>query len=60
MEKRLMELVTKKFLTVDEINEIGAMENVSIEYKGYSSIFISYYWCIVYYEDDEFDVYFKI
>jgi hypothetical protein len=60
MEKRLMELVTKKFLTVDEINEIGAMENVSIEYKGYSGIFISYYWCIVYYEDDEFDVYLKI
>lgn len=60
MEKRLMELVTKKFLTVDEINEIGAMENVSIEYKGYSGIFISYYWCIVYHEDDEYDVYFKI
>ena len=59
MEKRLMELVDKKFLTSEEINEIYSMQEVKqVEYNGYSGIYLNYYWHTIYLEDnEEYDVY---
>ena len=59
MEKRLMELVDKKFLTGEEIREIYLMENVYLDYNGYSGIHIGYYWYTVYVNDEEYDIYSK-
>ena len=59
MEKRLMELVDKKFLTSEEIDEIYSMQEVKqVEYNGYSGLYINYYWftvCTV--DGEEYDVY---
>ena len=59
MEKRLMELVDKKFLTSEEIDEIYSMQEVKqVEYNGYSGIYLNYYWHTIYLEDnEEYDVY---
>ena len=59
MEKRLMELVDKKFLTSEEIDEIYSMQEVDqVEYNGYSGLYINYYWFTVYTVDgEEYDVY---
>ena len=59
MEKRLMELVDKKFLTNEEIGEIYSMQEVKqVEYNGYSGFYINYYWFTVYTVDgEEYDVY---
>ena len=59
MEKRLMELVDKKFLTSEEIDEIYSMLEVKqVEYNGYSGLYINYYWFTVYTVDGkEYDVY---
>ena len=59
MEKRLMELVGKKFLTSEEIDEIYFMQEVKqVEYNGYSGLYINYYWFTVYTVDgEEYDVY---
>ena len=59
MEKRLMELVDKKFLTSEEIDEIYFMQEVKqVEYNGYSGLYINYYWFTVYTVDgEEYDVY---
>ena len=59
MEKRLMELVDKKFLTEEEIEEIYLMENICLEYNGYSGTHIGYYWYTVYVNDEEYDIYTK-
>ena len=59
MEKRLMELVDKKFLTSEEIGEIYSMKEVDqVEYNCYSGLYINYYWFTVYTVDgEEYDVY---
>ena len=59
MEKRLMELIGKKFLTNEEIGEIYSMQEVKqVEYNGYSGLYINYYWFTVYTVDgEEYDVY---
>ena len=60
MEKRLSELIEKKFLTEDEIEELYLMENVYLDYNGYSGTHIGYYWYTVHIaEDEEYDVYSK-
>ena len=39
MKKRLMELVDKKFLTSEEIDDIYSMQEVKqVEYNGYSGL----------------------
>ena len=59
MEKRLMELVDKKFLTSEEIGEIYSMKEADqVEYNGYSGLYLKYYWFTVYTVDgEEYDVY---
>ena len=59
MNKRLSELVQKKFLTSEEIDEIYSMQEVKqVEYNGYSGLYINYYWFTVYTVDgEEYDVY---
>ena len=59
MNKRLTELVDKKFLTNEEIGEIYSMKEVDqVEYNGYSGLYINYYWFTVYTVDgEEYDVY---
>ena len=59
MSKRLSELVEKKFLTSEEIDEIYSMQEVKqVEYNGYSGLYINYYWFTVYTVDgEEYDVY---
>ena len=59
MEKRLMELVNKKFLTEDEIEELYLMKNVYLYYNGYSGICDGCYWYTVYTNDEEYDIYTK-
>ena len=60
MNKRLAELVEKKFLTKEEIEEIYLMENVYLEYNGYSGTHIGYYWYTVYTSNnEEYDIYTK-
>ena len=59
MSKRLSELVEKKFLTSEEIDEIYSMQEVKqVEYNGYSGLYVNYYWFTVYTVDgEEHDVY---
>ena len=59
MNKRLSELIEKKFLTSQELDEIYSMQEVKqIEYNGYSGLYINYYWFTVYTVDgEEYDVY---
>ena len=61
MNKRLMELVDKKFVTCEELEEIELMPQVTVEYNGYSGNFVGYYWAtVVDAEEEEYDIYFKI
>ena len=56
MNKRLMELVDKKFLTCEEFEEIELMPNVTVEYKRYSGNF----WAtVVDIEGEEYDIYLR-
>ena len=59
MNKRLSELIEKKFLTSQELDEIYSMKEVKqVEYNGYSGIYLNYYWHTIYLEDnEEYDVY---
>ena len=59
MNKRLSELIEKKFLTSQELDEIYSMKEVKqAEYNGYSGIYLNYYWHTIYLEDnEEYDVY---
>ena len=61
MEKRLMELVDKKFVTCEELEEIELMPQITVEYNGYSGSFVGYHWATVAdMEGEEYDIYFKI
>ena len=60
MNKRLMELVDKKFVTCEEIEEIELMPQVTVEYNGYSGSFVGYHWVTVEEEGEEYDIYFKM
>ena len=61
MEKRLMELIDKKFITYEELEEIELMPYITVQYNGYSGNFIGYYWAtVVDMEKEEYDIYFKI
>ena len=59
MNKRLAELIVKRFLTIDEIFEINSMEEVDkVEYNGYSGSYLDYYWYTIYLKNnEEYDVY---
>ena len=59
MTKRLSELIEKKFLTSQELDEIYSMKEVKqVEYNGYRGIYLNYYWHTIYLEDnEEYDVY---
>ena len=59
MNKRLMELVDKKFVTCEELEEIELMPQVTVEYNGYSGSFVSYHWATVVDAEEEYDIYFK-
>lgn len=61
MEKRLMELVEKRFITCEELEEIELMPQVTVEYNGYSGSFVGYHWAtVVDAEEEKYDIYFKI
>ena len=60
MEKRLMELVDKKFVTCEELEEIELMPQVTVEYNGYSGNFVGYHWATVADAEEEYDRYFKL
>ena len=61
MNKRLMELTDKKFVTCEELEEIELMPDVTVEYNGYSGSFVGYHWATVAdMEGEEYDIYFKI
>ena len=59
MNKRLSELIEKKFLTSEELDEIYSMQEVKqVEYNGYSGIYLNCYWHTIYLEgNEEYDVY---
>lgn len=59
MNKRLEELITKRFLTEEELDEIYLMNEVDrVEYNGYSSLYLNYYWHTIYLKNnEEYDVY---
>ena len=49
MNKRLSELIEKKFLTSQALDEIYSMKEVKqVEYNGYSGIYLNYYWQTIY------------
>ena len=59
MNKRLEELISKRFLTAEELDEIYLMEEVDkVEYNGYSGSYFDYYWHTIYLKNnEEYDVY---
>ena len=59
MNKRLEELISKRFLTIDEIFEINSMEEIDkIDYNDYSGSYPDYYWYTIYLKNnEEYDVY---
>ena len=59
MNKRLEELITKKFLTSEELDEIYLMNEVDrVEYNGYSGLYLNCYWHTIYLKNnEEYDVY---
>ena len=60
MNKRLAELISKRFLTSEELDEIYLMKEVDqVEYNGYSGLYPNYYWHTVYLNSNnkEYDVY---
>ena len=59
MEKRLQQLLDKRFITCEELEEIELMPDVTVQYNGYSGSFVGYHWVTVE-EEEEYDIYFKI
>ena len=61
MEKRLIELTNKKFLTMEEMREIYSMSIVNqIDYNGYSVQYIGYYCYTIHVTNDEkYNIYTK-
>ena len=60
MNKRLMELTDKKFVTCEELEEIELMPDATVQYNGYSGSFVGYHWATVAdAEEEEYDIYFK-
>ena len=58
MNKRLSELIEKKFLTEDELDEIYSMREVKqVEYNGYSGVYLNCYWYTIYLDNEDYDVY---
>ena len=59
MNKRLEELITKRFLTEEELDEIYLTNEVDrVEYNGYSGLYSNYYWHTIYLKNnEEYDVY---
>lgn len=55
-----MELIEKRFITCEELEEIELMSQVTVEYNGYSGSFVGYHWATVVYAEEEYDIYFKI
>ena len=54
------ELITKEFLTSEELEEIELMPDVTVEYNGYSGSFVGYHWATVVDAEEEYDIYFKM
>ena len=60
MSKRLAELISKRFLTIDEIFEINSMEEVDkIDYNGHIGSCLNYQYPHTVYlkNNEEYDVY---
>ena len=54
MEKRLMELIIKEFLTTEELDEIHLMNEVDrVEYNGYSGLYLNRHWYTIYLKNNE-------
>ena len=58
MNKRLEELITKEFLTSEELDEIYLMDEVDkVEYNGYIGSYHNYYCQTIYLKNnEEYDV----
>ena len=58
MNKRLEELITKEFLTSEELDEIYLMDEVDkVEYNGSIGSYPNYYWHTIYLKNnEEYDV----
>lgn len=59
MENRLMELIEKELLTLEEMEEIEEMAEVFTEDNGMSGQHIGYHWYTVKASGEEYDIYVK-
>lgn len=56
---RIYELLEKKFLSEDEVNELEECPNVEYEYCGMSGLYLGYNWEVITIEGNEYNIYFK-
>ena len=56
---RIYELLEKKFLSEDEVNELEESANVEYEYCGMSGFYLGYNWESITINGEEYNIYFK-
>ena len=56
---RIYELLEKKFLSEDEVEELEECSKVEYEYCGMSGLYLGYNWEIITINDNEYNIYFK-
>lgn len=56
---RIYELIEKKFLSEDEVNELEESANVEYDYCGMSGLYLGYQWEIIFINGEEYNIYFK-
>ena len=56
---RIYELLEKKFLSEDEVNELEEYPKVEYEYCGMSGLYLGYNWEVITIEGNENNIYFK-
>ena len=56
---RIYELLEKKFLSEDEVNELEECPKVEYEYCGMSGLYLGYNWEVITIEGNEYNIYFK-
>ena len=56
---RIYELLNKKFLTEDEVNELEECTDVNYEFCGMSGKYLGYKWEVIKIDNEEYDIYFK-
>ena len=56
---RIYELLEKKFLTYDEVNELEECPKVNYEYCGMSGQYLGYNWEVITIDGNEYNIYFK-